>query len=129
MAYGNYFPQGYPYYQPMQQTPLQAQNTASGQPQNAILWVQGLEAAKAYPVAPGSNVLLMDSDDSRFFIKSADQSGMPSLRVFQYSEITGQEHRQKEPEHPDLSMYVTHEELEKALAALVPKKKEAKKNE
>ena len=129
MAYSNYFPQGYPYYQPMQNPQPQVQTAAPTGNQNAILWVQGLEAAKAYPVAPGSNVLLMDSDDSRFFIKSADQSGMPSLRVFQYSKVTGQEHRQKEPEHPDLSMYVTHDELEKALAALSSKKKEAKKNE
>lgn len=55
-----------------------------------ILWVQGETGAKSYLVAPGSCVLLMDSDDTVFYLKTADQSGMPSLRTFKYSEITGQ---------------------------------------
>jgi hypothetical protein len=129
MAYGNYFPQGYPYYQPMQQTPLQTQTAPSGSMSGGINWIQGIEAAKAYPVAAGSTVLLMDSESSHLYIKTADQSGMPSLRVFEYTEVTGREHAPQKQDAPDMSMYVTHEELEQALAAIAPKKKEAKKNE
>ncbi len=71
-------------YQPVPQ-PMAAPANNQG-----ILWVQGETGAKSYLVAPGSCVLLMDSDDTVFYLKTADQSGMPSLRTFKYSEITGQ---------------------------------------
>ena len=70
--------------QPMQpqQTPVQPANTG-------INWVQGEEGAKAWMTAPGSTVLLMDSDGSSFYLKSADASGMPQpLRIFDYVERT-----------------------------------------
>lgn len=92
MAYGNsYFPQNYyqtnPYYQnnmqPQNQQPVATSNSG-------ILWVQGEQAAKAYPIGAGQSVLLMDSEDSLMYIKSTDQSGMPQpLRVFEYKERTG----------------------------------------
>ena len=60
------------------------------QPQvnQGLLWVSGEVGAKSYLVAPNSTVLLMDSDSSRFYLKSADNAGMPSLRIFEYSEVT-----------------------------------------
>ena len=61
------------------------------QPQNnngGIVWVQGEEGAKAYMVGANNSVLLMDSDGSSFYLKSADASGMPSLRIFDYVERT-----------------------------------------
>lgn len=94
MAYNNYYPATYQQpgysmnyqqplyqnYQPSYQSPLQNQN--------GIIWVQGEAAAKAYPVAPGTNVLLMDSEGECFYIKSTDASGMPQpLRTFEYKEI------------------------------------------
>lgn len=66
-----------------------AQPPASPQPpaNNGILWVQGEEGVKAYMVAPGNTVMLMDSDGSSFYLKSADASGMPQpLWVFNYVE-------------------------------------------
>lgn len=91
MAYGNYFPQNYfPQYYGSQQMPPQASQMASNAQQavgGGIIWVQGENAAKAYPVASGQSVLLMDSEDSVMYIKSTDQSGMPQpLRVFEYKE-------------------------------------------
>lgn len=72
------------YQQPMMgQTAQQTQGTPS------IIWVQGEEGAKAYMVAAGNSVLLMDSENSAFYIKSTDASGMPlPLRVFDYKERT-----------------------------------------
>jgi hypothetical protein len=50
-----------------------------------------LEGAKAYPVTAGNSVLLMDSEESVFYIKTTDQSGMPQpLRVYDYKERTAQ---------------------------------------
>lgn len=69
--------------------PQQPQNPApNSSGNNGIIWVQGESGAKAYPVGAGNTVLLMDSEDSKFYIKSTDISGMPQpLRTFSYSEI------------------------------------------
>lgn len=80
MAYNNYFPAGYqPAYYPQQ-------NQQASQPQNnGIIWVQGEAAAKSYPVAPNSSVPLWDSEADVIYIKSADMSGMPSLKILDYT--------------------------------------------
>lgn len=69
-------------YQPVQQAAPQTQPAANG-----INWCQGEAAARAYMVAPGNTVLLMDSDASTFYLKSSDANGMPQpLRIFDYQE-------------------------------------------
>lgn len=78
MAYNSY---QIPYYPGMQAAQYPAQTNTG------IIWVQGENAAKAYPVAVGQSALLMDSENSVFYIKSTDQSGMPQqLRIFDYKE-------------------------------------------
>lgn len=62
--------------------------TPAPQVNQGLLWVSGEVGAKSYLVAPNSTVLLMDSDAQRFYLKSADNAGMPSLRIFEYSEVT-----------------------------------------
>lgn len=67
-----------------QQMTQPAQQNSGG-----ILWVQGEEGAKGYLVAAGNSVMLMDSENSTFYIKSTDASGMPlPLRIFDYTERT-----------------------------------------
>ena len=79
-----------------------------------ITWVQGIEGAKAFQLAPNSNTILMDSEnDGRFYIKVSDNVGMCNLRVFKYEEITNSPTPQV-----DMSNYVTREELEKALRSI-----------
>lgn len=81
------------------------------------IWVQGEQAAKSYPVAPGATVLLMDSEQSRFYMKSVDQSGMPMpLRTFEFTEVP-----QISPVSPstfDPTKFVTKDELKEMLANL-----------
>ena len=94
-----------------QQQPVQMPTQPVQQQQqnnNGILWVSGEVGAKSYLVAPGTSVLLMDSDDTVFYLKTADQSGMPSLRTFKYSEITGQKSFNK----TDQNNFVNREEFE-----------------
>ena len=90
MAYNSYFPQ---FYQPYQGMSANTPQMVANQPQGSgggIIWVQGEAAAKAYPVASGASVLLMDSESSVMYIKSTDQSGMPQpLRIFDYTERIG----------------------------------------
>ena len=90
MAYNSYFPIGYqPTYYPQQSQMQGTQMSLSNQPQqpqinSGIIWVQGEAAAKSYPVAPNSSVPLWDSEADVIYIKSADMSGMPSLKIIDY---------------------------------------------
>ena len=92
MAYYNsYFPQQYYAGANMPYNAPNLNSNAQAQQNNQITWVQGEAAAKAYPVGAGNSVLLMDSEDAIFYIKSTDQSGMPQpLRIFDYTERTTQ---------------------------------------
>ena len=81
---GTGYSQGYDqqnYRQPQmnyQQMPQQPQISYQTPSQNqSIIWVQGEAGAKAYPVAAGQSVLLMDSEDAVLYVKSTDISGRP----------------------------------------------------
>ena len=104
-----YYPMGQPSAMPDQLAQLR-QNYQQPQQPAPIIWVQGEEGAKAYMVAAGNSVLLMDSENSVFYIKSTDASGMPQpLRVFDYTE-RGKQAPQK-PETVD-DKFVTREEFD-----------------
>ena len=61
-----------------QQIPQQPQMSYQAPTQNqSIIWVQGEAGAKAYPVAAGQSVLLMDSEDAVLYVKSTDMTGRP----------------------------------------------------
>lgn len=69
------------------------------QPQQAgPIWVQGEAAAKSYMVAPGNTVALWDSEDKVIYLKSADPSGMPSMKILDYK-IRGEEEQKPVPEY------------------------------
>lgn len=118
MAYGSYFPQTYyPNYYGNQQIPQNAPQSPQSAPQNStsnFLWVQGEASAKAYPVVSGQSVLLMDSEDSVFYIKSTDQSGMPQpLRIFDYTERTAKNQENKPTPKPvSTDDFVSRKEFE-----------------
>ena len=85
MAYGNAFPMGYQYYQ-QYQNPYQAQAQMPAPQQNSgIIWVQGEAGAKSYLIAPNTTVQLWDSERQTIYLKSADASGMPSIKTFDYT--------------------------------------------
>lgn len=83
MAYPYYNSMNYPQYpmQGVQNIPLQNQS----QQNNGIIWVQGEGAAKSYLVAPGCTVALFDNESQTIYIKSADASGMPTMKVLDYT--------------------------------------------
>ena len=130
MAYNNNFPVSYqpigytqpyqsnynvqPTTQPVLNTPQTNQSNNSG-----IVWVQGEAGAKSYLVGAGNSVMLMDSEQSVFYIKSTDQSGMPlPLRVFDYTERTESPHTSSNLASNttlDVEKFVTYEALENRL--------------
>ena len=59
------------------QTPMQSNNN--------IIWVQGINGAKSYQVAPNTSVQLWDSESQTIYIKSADASGIPSIKIIDYT--------------------------------------------
>ena len=98
----NYNP--YPYQQPPQNPP-------------GIIWVQGEAGAKSYLVAPGTTVQLWDSENQTIYLKSADASGLPSIKTLDYTI------RETAPK-PEPASWASREELE-ALRAEIEKLKEA----
>lgn len=105
MAYYNY---GYPqFFQP--QTPAPAPTPAMpAQQGGGIIWVQGEAGAKSYMVAPNTTVQLWDSEANVIYLKSADASGMPSMRILDYT-IRGTQPQA----HTDITgSYVTHSDLD-----------------
>ena len=113
--------------QTVSQTPIMSnQNRSAG-----IVWVQGEAGAKAYPVAPGNSVLLMDSESDVFYIKTTDISGIPApLRMFNYTEIvqTQREEPTREVEHIDTSQFITRAEFEE-LKQMIEKPKTMSRKE
>ena len=87
MAY-NY---GYPMsYYPMQPNTFQNAGSINTNAQNnGIIWVQGEAGAKSYMVAPNNTVQLWDSESQTIYLKSADASGMPSMRILDYTIRSG----------------------------------------
>lgn len=96
----------YPTYQPymlQQQTPQQ---------NNGIIWIQGEAAAKSYLVAPNTSVPLWDSERQTIYIKSADQAGIPSMKIIDYTI--------REPQAPAAAeaAYASRDDLEAVRAQL-----------
>lgn len=110
--------------QQQNQQMMQAQQPAAQnfpQPQQpdtgGIIWVQGDAGAKAYMVAPGNTVPLWDSENQVIYLKSVDMSGMPSMRVLDYTERTAARPvpQQQGPQF-DMSQVVTWDKLDEYLA-------------
>lgn len=129
-GYNNYFPQSYAnamygYGNNIVPTQAQTQNQLG-----AINWVQGEAGARSVPVAAGQKVLLMDSENNIFYVKSSDATGMPlPLRTFEYKEVNVDAAATSAPAQNE---YVTHEELKHIIEELkqeVTPKKEEKPNE
>ena len=80
MAYSG-FPATYQQYYPQYPT----LPNINQQQNNPIIWIQGIESAKAYQTAPNSTVVLFDSEEQVIYIKSADMQGRPSMRILDYT--------------------------------------------
>ena len=50
--------------------------------------VNGIEGAKGYIIQPNSTVVLMDSEQNCFYLKTTNEAGVPSIRIFEFKEKT-----------------------------------------
>ena len=137
------------YYDPVQQNPMgqfnqqfqppttqPAAQPIAQQGNNGLIWVQGEAGAKSYIVSPGNTVMLMDSEGERFYLKSADASGMPMpLRIFEYKERTEAPSQAfsapAAAQNVNFDNFVTREEFEQRMASVASQcqcKSKGKKN-
>jgi len=124
MAYNNGFPVGYqPMYAPTPQPyPQQMAQQVQASPQiqqpqqnpqsNPMIWVQGETGAKSYLLAPNTTLPLWDSESQTIYLKSADASGMPSMKILDYTirDASNQQHQVPIVDNP--VEYVTKEEFD-----------------
>ena len=82
---------------------------------NNIVWVQGIEGAKAWQLNPNSMIILLDSEtEGKMYIKVSDNIGMSTLRIFNYVEELPSSSSTSNitiNNDLDLSQFVTKEEL------------------
>lgn len=83
-------------------------------PAQNVDWIRvsGIDGAKNQIVQPGQTVWMMDNNEPYFYVKSADNVGSCTFRIFQFAEV--QEIAQEQPAQPqiDLSEYVQRGEFE-----------------
>lgn len=82
--YGNY-PYGNVYHPYNNQ--VQQQNYNNIPPMNQYAYVNGIEGAKSFQLAPNQTIMLMDSDNPICYMKSANSMGQSTLRYFKLIEI------------------------------------------
>lgn len=121
MAYTPYTPLYQPYamyqqpmivppnYQPQIQQPIQQQQTPANP--SSIIWISSERDAALYPVAPNNAVALWNQNDPVVYLKQADASGKPTMKV--YDLVEREETPAETPEaKPDKTInYATKDEL------------------
>lgn len=132
------YPYGYqnPYYpQPMPdnlmqmrqqqipQMPQQMPQMANPISQSGVQWVNGEMEARNWMVAPNAAIALWDSSAPTVYLKQADASGKPTLKIYDLVERT--ETASAAPQKAGVE-FVTREEFDR-LAALVGELKGKKK--
>jgi len=77
-------------------------------PENNVLQVNGRGGVDSYQLPPRSSVVLFDSNNDLFYMKTTDDGGYATVRTFAFSEVTGQSQSTTED-------YVTRQEFTDAL--------------
>lgn len=105
---------------PMMQAPQAPQNQIA---QGGVQWVSGEQEARNWMIAPNAAVALWDSTAPTVYLKQADASGRPTLKI--YDLVERAETPRTAPQEKGVE-FVTRKEFD-ALAALVGEIKGKKK--
>jgi len=111
--YNPYLPQTYQY----GQNPLPQQQTQTPAT-SGIIWVSGLQEAQMYPVVPNSAVALWEQSGKVIYLKTADATGKPSVRIYDLVERTESAQSASSSADVKTPAYVTKEELSEILAVM-----------
>lgn len=107
-------PMQQPMSQPVQQNPIA---------QGGVQWVSGEQEARGYLIAPNSAVALWDSTAPTVYLKQADASGKPTLKIY---DLVERSETPRTASQENGVEFVTRKEFD-ALAALVSELKGKKK--
>ena len=138
MAFNPYYQNPY-YPQPMPDNLMQMRQQQMMQPapppvpQNPVAtggvqWVSSEQEARGYLIAPNSAVALWDSTAPTVYLKQADASGKPTLKI--YDLVERSETASNAPQKPGVE-FVTREEFDRlaALEGEIKGKKKRKEDE
>jgi hypothetical protein len=127
-SYTPYSYGSYPQYQPTPQMPQQPmmQNTQqTAQPiqtqiasPSSIIWVKNQQEAAMYPIAPNNAVALWDSASPSIYLKQADASGKPSMKIYDLVERTEAPAESQNENGVKTTAYATKEELGAVVGAI-----------
>lgn len=93
-----------------------------------MVWVSGEAEAMAYLVAPNSAVALWDSNSPTIYLKQADASGKPSIKVYDLVERTSGARTAQAAQGVEFATKADLEALAARVDALAAPKTTAKKN-
>ena len=89
----------------------------TSQLQNVITGIQGIDAAKAYPLGPNTRGYFFDTEKDFLYIKETDQNGFPkNLKIYSCKEVSEDSLKNPEPEHTLPSNVVTVDMLDDLFA-------------
>lgn len=111
--YQQFFPQNYQPIQPPPQPPQPQQPTPSG-----IIWISGLMEAQSYPVAPNNAVVLWENSGKVIYLKQADATGKPTIRIYDLVERTETASNASASPDDKTNDYVTKDELKTLVGAV-----------
>ena len=118
-------------YQPIPQQIPQVQPQQAQTGGQSMVWVSGEQEAMGYLVAPNSAVALWDSNAPTIYLKQADASGKPSIKVYDLVERNAPRTAPAAPQAAPVE-YATKQDLEALAArveALSAKEKPAKRRQ
>lgn len=89
-------------------------------PAQNVNWIQvsGVEGAKNQIVQQGCTAWMMDNNAPYFYVKSVDNVGSSTFRIFQFAEVADVAKEQEEQPQIDLSQYVQRAEFDDLKAKL-----------
>ena len=142
MAFGtnyNYNPYVNPYASPYNapqaqfNQPMQFNAQPQQLPQNAnngFVWVNNIEEANAYMVAPNNAVQLWDKNSPCVYLKTADAAGKPTMQIFDLVERKAAQSATQEPaEGNDYVLRSEFDKLKETVSTLTAKKVKPKVKE
>ena len=87
-------------------------------PPTGIIWVSGESEASMYPIAPNNAIALWEKSGKTVYLKSADATGKPTLRIYDLSERTKMPVDDVSLTDGKLPTYATKDELSAVLTAI-----------
>lgn len=120
--YGNPY-MNYPvaYQQPMPQMQPQSQvqqpmQTVQNQP--SIIWISSENEALSYPVAPNNAITLWSTTEPVVYLKQADATGKPTLKVYDLVERTQTVNTPRPAQDGNTVAYARKDDLEAVLGVI-----------